>query len=211
MSYNHKKKSQKQAPGTPPKAGLEPSRYHQPRATWWALVWCPGFEPRALACHAKKCTTGPPVWWWKCLYIYGLSTNPVNHVDPSKTAPVWNFFVYSRLSFARKCNQWRKLSAWNLCQSFVSKNLLIFVPYAWRRSRPWVTEVLRTVGIALCANHQIPAMPRTIYQGNMQRMQQWEAVRAYFEKKKASQESVGCCENIILTYPAGYPLQPLAG
>ena len=29
----------------------------------------------------------------------------VNRVDPSMTAPVWIFFVYSRLPFARKCNQ----------------------------------------------------------------------------------------------------------
>ena len=69
MSYNHKKKSQKQAAGAPPSTGLEPWITHQLRDIRYLFGWCPGFEPRTPDDGTRRCTAGPmrlaaqPIVW----------------------------------------------------------------------------------------------------------------------------------------------------
>jgi len=59
MSYNHKKKRQKQAAGAPPSTGLEPRRAHQPPGTLCLFGLCPVLEHRTSADDPRRCTTGP--------------------------------------------------------------------------------------------------------------------------------------------------------
>ena len=60
------------------------------------MVWCPGFEPRASAGHARRCTAGTLTFCYvitkNCPYIYGLNNEAVKNnyslVSPAVLAAV---------------------------------------------------------------------------------------------------------------------------